>query len=116
MAQRIIVNDAVVSSANRFPVSVSGAVSTTDTVATGTITTQNLTNPTGVGTAGSYVALSGLNGTSTVVIQVTGVYTGALTVQGNLDGTNWVTLGLVYNIGTNVYAAKIGRASCRERV
>lgn len=111
MAQRLIVGDQVVSSSNRLPVSVTGSVATTDTVATGNITTQNLTNPTGTGTAGSYVALTGLNGASTCVFQVTGVYTGALTVQGTIDGTNWVSLGLIYNIGTNTFAATVTSAS-----
>lgn len=61
--------------------------------ATGSITTQNVGAPNGNAvTAGSTVSLA-LNGlASTAAIQVTGTYTGALSVQVQLDATNWVTL------------------------
>lgn len=39
------------------------------------------------------VGISGLDGRATVAIQITGTHTGVLTVQGRLDGTNWVNLG-----------------------
>jgi hypothetical protein len=81
-----------------------------DDIATGSITTQNTNGSTGVGTAGSYVQLSGLNGVSVVCIQVTGTYTGALTVQGTLDGTNWVTFGFLMSIAGS-YVATIASAN-----
>lgn len=55
------------------------------------ITTQNLV-PAGVATPGSAVAISP-DGRSGLTIQVTGTYTGALSLQGTIDGINWVTVG-----------------------
>lgn len=66
---------------------------------TGTITTQNLV-PAGAATAGSAVELT-LNGYSNVAIQTTGTYTGALTLQGTVNGTTWVTFGGTPLINTN---------------
>jgi hypothetical protein len=60
-----------------------------DATATGTITTQNLV-PAGVATAGSAVEIA-LNGQSSLSVQVTGVYTGVLSLQETVDGTNWIT-------------------------
>jgi hypothetical protein len=57
----------------------------------GTISTQNLV-PTGVATVNSSVELL-LSGTSGLAIQTVGVYTGALSLQVTVDGTNWVTVG-----------------------
>ena len=57
---------------------------------TGTITTQNLV-PAGVATANSAVEID-LNGMCALGVQVTGTYTGALSLQGTVDGTTWVTL------------------------
>jgi hypothetical protein len=55
------------------------------------ITTQNLV-PAGVATPGSAVAISP-DGRSGLTIQVTGTYTGALSLQGTIDGIHWVTVG-----------------------
>lgn len=60
-------------------------------VATGTITTQNLV-PAEVATAGSAVELAMAGGGDTVAIQVTGTYTGALSLQATVDNTNWITI------------------------
>lgn len=59
--------------------------------ATGTITTQNLV-PAGVATANSAVEIT-LSGAAAMAFQVTGTYTGALSVQTTVDGTTWVTTG-----------------------
>lgn len=70
-----------------------GAVSISDVVAGPTaITTQNLNPNSGAATANSTVSVTGLDGVASIGIQITGTYTGALTVQGTVDGTNWVTL------------------------
>lgn len=84
------------------------AVTTADTAASGTITTQNLV-PASAATAGSAVATGPLNGASTVMVQVTGVYTGALSVQGTVDGATWVTLtGIAFvNLATDAGSAAI---------
>lgn len=82
-----------------------------DDIASGNITTQNLNPNSGTATVGSTVALTGLNGVSGVTIQVTGTYTGALTIQGSVDGVNWVALVNVYNIGTNVWSTTISSAT-----
>lgn len=68
--------------------------------ATGTITTQNLV-PTGVATAGSAVEVT-LLGSSTLSIQTTGTYTGALSVQVTVDGINWITFGGTQIINANL--------------
>lgn len=60
-----------------------------DLISSGTITTQNLV-PAGVATAGSAVELA-LNGQGSGTLQVTGTYTGALSLQYTIDGTTWVT-------------------------
>lgn len=62
-----------------------------DITASGNITTQNLV-PAGAATANSAIELT-TDGKDTVAVQVTGTYTGALSLQGTVDGTNWVTLG-----------------------
>jgi hypothetical protein len=59
-------------------------------VVAGSITTQNLV-PAGVATAGSAIEYT-CGEYDTLSIQVTGVYTGALSAQGTVDGSNWVTL------------------------
>lgn len=84
-----------------------------DVVATGNITTQNLNANSGTATAGSTVATAALNGESTVTIQITGVYTGALTPQATVDGSNWVNMGStsLVNIATNAYSATIASAA-----
>jgi hypothetical protein len=83
-----------------------------DLTATGNITTQNLV-PAGAATAGSAVSLTGLAGMATASIQVTGTYTGALSAQATVDGTNWVTLGGTpfLNINTGVLSGTIASAA-----
>ena len=62
-----------------------------DNLTAGAITTQNLT-PSAAETPGSAVTLV-TGGYTTMAVQVTGVYTGALSAQGTIDGQTWVTLG-----------------------
>ena len=69
----------------------STAITTADGTASGIITTQNLV-PTGTATAGSAVAIT-IASQATLGVQVSGVYTGALSLQATVDGTNWVTIG-----------------------
>jgi hypothetical protein len=85
MAQRIIVNDAPVTSAAPSP------GYTPDLFVTGSITTQNLV-PAGAPTAGSAVQVAPIENMHTCAIQVTGTYTGALSVQVEADNATWVTL------------------------
>jgi len=86
-------------------------VPTSDFQASGTITTQNLV-PGGTATAGSAVAIA-LSGKGTVTIQVTGVYTGALSPQVTTDGVNWITQGAgsLINMGTGAITGTIPSAS-----
>lgn len=80
--------------------------------ASGTITTQNLV-PAGTATAGSAVELVLVN-QSTLSIQVTGTYTGALSIQTTVDGTNWATISdatAITNISTGAQAATIASAT-----
>jgi hypothetical protein len=79
-----------------------------DITATGNITTQNLV-PAGTATAGSALLSGTLNGQTTLTVQVTGTYTGALSIQGTVDNTNWVTIGGVpfINVNTGAYSATI---------
>lgn len=75
----------------------------------GNITTQNLV-PAGVATANSAVQLPQATDYDTVAIQVTGTYTGALSLQGTVDGATWVTLGgtqALTNINTGAQSATI---------
>lgn len=62
-----------------------------DITASGNITTQNLV-PAGAATANSAIELT-TDGKDTVAVQVTGTYTGALSLQGTVNDTSWVTLG-----------------------
>lgn len=79
--------------------------------ATGNITTQNLV-PAGVATAASAVEVT-VDESASVAIQITGTYTGALSLQATVDGTNWVTLGgtPLVNINTGVSSATIVSAA-----
>jgi hypothetical protein len=74
------------------------------------ITTQNLT-PSGTATAGSAVEIS-LNGDATLTTQITGTYTGALSLQVTVNGTAWVTVGGIpfLNLNTSTYLATISSA------
>ena len=77
-----------------------------DIIGSGNITTQNLI-ATGTGTAGSYVAISP-NGQAAVSIQVSGTYTGALTPQVTVDGTNWISLpSQLLNTNTGAFSGTI---------
>lgn len=78
---------------------------------TGTITTQNL-NAAGAATAGSAVEIDTVT-RSLAAIQVTGTYTGALTVQATVDGLTWVTVGgsPVLNVNSRAAAATIASAT-----
>lgn len=78
--------------------------------ASGTITTQNLV-PAGAATANSAVEIT-LNGANTLAIQTTGTYTGALSLQVTVDGTNWITVAGVplINVNTGGYLATITSA------
>jgi len=83
-----------------------------DITATGNITTQNLV-PAGTATANSAVETATLNGQTTLTVQVTGTYTGALSLQGTVDGTNWITIatGVVFiNVNTGTTLATITSA------
>lgn len=57
-----------------------------DTLVTGTITKQNLV-PAGAATAGSSVSAFLTDGASSLAVQVTGTYTGALSLQGTVNGS-----------------------------
>lgn len=82
-----------------------------DGTATGTITTQNLV-PAGTATANSAVEIAVADKTI-VAIQVTGTFTGALSVQGTVDGTNWVTFGgtPIINVNSAAMSATISSAA-----
>lgn len=77
---------------------------------TGAITTQNLV-PAGTATASSAVEIT-LNGSVGLAIQVTGTYTGALTLQATIDGATWVSIGgtPLLNINTGAGLATITSA------
>jgi len=76
---------------------------------TGAITTQNLV-PAGVATANSAVELDLGGNYNTVGIQVVGTYTGALSVQYTIDGTNWITVaGTV--VGNAIEDITVGTAA-----
>jgi len=83
----------------------------TDFTATGAITTQNLNPNSGVATVGSTVAISSMNGVDNVSVQVTGVYTGALTAQITIDGVNWIAASLILNYNTGAQTSTIVSAA-----
>jgi hypothetical protein len=78
--------------------------------AVGVISTQNL-NPNGVATANSAVEIS-LQGNAQLAIQTVGTYTGALSIQVTIDGTNWltVTASSLLKIITGTYLPSITSA------
>lgn len=84
-----------------------------DITAAGAITTQNLAGAVGPATTGSSVGFASLAGYATAVVQVTGTYSGALTPQATVDGTNWVTLGgtPIVNLSTGAYSTTIASAA-----
>lgn len=86
-----------------------------DNTTTGSITTQNLNPNSGTATAGSSVAIA-INNNQAVQVIVSGTYTGDLTFQGTIDGTNWYSItclprsntrnyyqGSIYSGNTGVY-------------
>lgn len=75
---------------------------------TGQITTQNLV-PAGAATAGSAVELELGGKYNFLGIQVTGTYTGALSVQFSVDGTTWVTVGGTV-VGNSIEDVSVGTA------
>jgi len=80
----------------------------------GTISAQNSNPNSGVATANSTVQLPQATDYDTVAIQVAGTYTGALSLQGTVDGTNWITLGgaqALTNINTGAQVAAIPSAA-----
>lgn len=84
-------------------------VSNVSKTATGTITTQNL-NPTGTATAGSAVELD-VDGYGGALLQVTGSYSGSLSLQYTVNGTTWVTNGLTGMLVLATYAHTYAVAS-----
>ena len=62
--------------------------------ATGSITTLNSNLTSGVATANSAVALS-LTGASGWAVDVRGTFTGTITFQGSIDGTNWFSISML---------------------
>jgi hypothetical protein len=81
------------------------------TTASGNVTTQNLV-PAGTATTNSAIEVT-LSGAGALTTQVTGTYTGALSLQGTVDGTNWITLsGLPFvNVNTGAASATITSAT-----
>lgn len=110
--QRMILGDNT-TAANYAVIDSSGrvAVVAVDSTGSGNITAQNSNPNSGAATAGSTVAMTGLNGKGTVTIGVQGTYTGALTPQVSIDGSNWVALNLIVNVNTGVYTATIASAA-----
>lgn len=86
-------------------------VKASDVTASGNITTQNLV-PAGVATANSAIELT-TDGKDTIAVQVTGTYTGALSLQGTVNGTNWITLGgnVFQQVTTGALSATITSAA-----
>lgn len=82
-----------------------------DNTATGTISTQNLV-PAGTATANSAVEISLGEGQNTLAIQTVGTYTGALTLQGTVNGTTWVSFAgtPLLNANTGLWLATITSA------
>lgn len=79
-------------------------------LATGNITTQNLV-PAGTATAGSAVEAT-ITTQGMATVQVTGTYTGALSLQYTVNGTDWVTHATgndaaFFNVNTGSYAFTI---------
>lgn len=86
------------------------SVAVEDSTATGAITTQNLNPNSGTATAASTISVV-LDGQATVGVQVTGVYTGALTPQVTVDNANWIAVASLTNANTNVTSATITSAT-----
>lgn len=82
-----------------------------DNTASGIISTQNLV-PAGVATANSAVEITLGSGQNTIAIQTVGTYTGALTLQGTVDGNTWVSFAgtPLLNANTGLWLATITSA------
>lgn len=87
------------------------ASGSTDNTASGTISTRNLV-PGGTATANSAVEITLGNGQNTIAFQTVGTYTGALTLQGTVDGTNWVSFAgtPILNANTGLWLATVTSA------
>lgn len=83
-----------------------------DNTASGTISTQNLNPNSGTATANSTVEITLGTGQNTIAIQTVGVYTGALTLQGTVDGSNWISFAgtPILNANTGLWLATITSA------
>lgn len=90
-----------------------GSVYVADLQAAGRITTQNLIATGLVPTPNSAIGYTSMDGVGDITFQVFGTYTGALTPQVTLDGTNWVDMGpsSLLNIGTGVYSQTVASAT-----
>lgn len=83
-------------------------------LATGAITTQNLSLGTNTPTTGSFVWLTSLDSNAQAVgLSVAGTYTGALTVRGSEDGVTFSKLGpeAVVNLTTGLAGSTVASAS-----
>jgi hypothetical protein len=80
-----------------------------DNTASDTITTQNLNPSSGTATPGSAVEIALGTGQNTIAFQTVGTYTGALSLQGTVDGSNWVTLGgnAIFNVNTGLWLSTV---------
>lgn len=85
---------------------------TKDSVAKGFIETQNTKPNSGEPTGRSTVEITLGEGQNTIAIQTVGTYTGALTLQGTVDGINWISFGgnPLLNANTGLYLATITSA------
>ena len=83
-----------------------------DLLNSGEITTQNLV-PSGAATTGSAVELRTYDGACSLGVQVTGTYTGALSLQGTINGETWVTIGglVFFNVSSGAPSATIASAT-----
>ena len=87
-------------------------VAVSSDLVSGSITTQNLV-PAGAATAGSAVEIA-VSGYASISVQVTGTYTGALTLQATIDGSTWVSMsggGTLINISNGAGSSTIASAA-----
>lgn len=86
--------------------------SSKDLSSSGNITIINSV-PAGVATPGSAVEIALDDGAAALNVQVTGTYTGALSLQATINGTNWITVGgsVFWNVATGALAATIATAT-----
>ena len=111
--QIVVVGDGATASTQTVDSTGSAAVTTLDVAASGSITVVN-SNLTGAATANSSVATGTLTGKSRLTLQVTGTYTGNLTLQGTVDGSTWVSINgnsALMNVSTGVMSTQIPSGS-----